>query len=144
MRKAETGQTITYKEFSVAAKRDVQSDGRHILDSARRMALNDGIVFGTKMNVGLVRLDDSQITHTGNHYVDKARRTARKGCKTLACAKYEKLSADEKVKHTLYGSALKLMAHVGKRQSIAKIEQHVVATHETKPDVDKLAMLFAK
>ena len=62
LRASEIGDLVTYASISEALGRDVTNGARSVLQSARRIVLNeDQMVFGVVTRVGLKRLSDVEI-----------------------------------------------------------------------------------
>ena len=81
------GQLVTYKELSTAIGKDVQTEGRSILNSARRIVQRElSYVFGTVANQGLKRLSDVEIVQTGAQTVSSIRHASRRGINRIAAA----------------------------------------------------------
>ncbi len=120
------GETIIYEDISAIIHRDIM-ECRHILDSARRKALNqDRIVFDCVRNVGLKRLDDKLIACIGDGVIPKLRRAIHRGRKALHCVKdFDSLSNVEKVKHNASLAVLGAVAVFTKPKKVARLEASI-------------------
>lgn len=142
---AQVGDTISYAELSELVGRDVQTSGRNTLNSARRMAMReDRYVFGVKIGVGLVRLDDSSIVDSGASGAVRARRAIRRGARVLSCVSdFNAMPNEKKIQHnamlSLYGALHEAMRPAG----IAKIETAVAKISGELP-MRKTLELFAQ
>jgi hypothetical protein len=117
------GQLITYTELDEAAKTSVQAHP-NILQTARRMMEREHrATFGTVRGIGIKRLGDEEIPDEASASIKRARNIARKGRRVLACANYEKLSAEARVRHTVTGTILGFMEQAGKRKTLNLAEQ---------------------
>lgn len=126
LREVTVGDTVTYKRLSQSIARDVQTDARGALQTARRLVMNeDRIVFDAVRGEGLVRLKDEQIVSLSDRARDHIRRTSRKTAKALVCVDYDALSPDMQVKHNTGLSMLGVIAELSTSKSVAKLESKV-------------------
>lgn len=133
MKDATPGQTLTYTELSKAIGRDVQEAARSNLRSARLKCRSEGIEFGVIASQGLKRLNDEEIVATGDYWIEKSRRTSKRGIRVLHNAKYEKLSPEARIKHNAAVSVLGVMALFGKPKTLQKVEGAVTASQSELP-----------
>lgn len=103
-------QVITYDELSTLIRRNAQKEGRGCLITAmRRLLMDKQIYFATVRGIGVKRCNDSQKVEESHSYVQRVRRTARKGAKIAASVhEFDKLPRDVQTRHntllSLYGA----------------------------------------
>jgi hypothetical protein len=120
---AAVGDVIGYGALSAAIGRDVQNSARHLLMSAqRRLQRERQMVFAPVVGVGIKRLDDAGIVGVGESIMARTGRSARRGIQKLACATYESLPNDLKVKHNAMLSAFGVLAHMTKSKTLRQLE----------------------
>lgn len=92
---------VEYTALSAAIGRNVQTDARHIMESARRRVLRSHrMVFEPVVNVGLKRLDDVGIVSLGPSYVGRIHNLSRRGAgKLAAVADFDALPNEAKIEH---------------------------------------------
>ncbi len=131
--RAEIGEVINYKELTEIIGRPAQEGGRGVLSSARRMAIRENKVkFGTITNVGLKRLNDSEIVAGTEHRLRHIGRTARRGLKDLACATGE-LSHEDVVKHNTGATLLAMLLETTRPHKIKRLEGAVATAQDQLP-----------
>lgn len=116
---------VTYAALSDVLGRDVRNGAWTVLASARRALQREGIVYGTIRKVGIKRLDDEEIVGTGRDALKKTRRASRRALNRLACADYDKLTNEGRIKHNTYVSMLGALNAITKEPQIRKIEAGV-------------------
>jgi hypothetical protein len=120
------GKLITYQEMSGLIDKDVQTEARHILTSARKITQREhGIVFGTIPEEGLKRLSDYEIVQTGQDTVVKIRRASHRGVTRIAVAQPEKLSLEQRTQQNTYLSFLAMLHLASQEKRIKKLEAKV-------------------
>lgn len=134
---------ITYEELSELIGRDVQREARHLLQSARRRALKrDRIVFGTVTGVGLRRLSDEEVAATGESFLKRIRRTARRASETVTCVQdFEKLPADAKAKHNATLSLAGVLRHFTQPRRVLQLEEKVLDSSHALPTAETIKLL---
>lgn len=91
------GESISYEELNKAAGRDVQTEARGSLGTARKMCQREHqMVFSPVRGEGLRRLTDGEIVDGADSDIARIRRTARRGAAKLACATYDNLEQELK------------------------------------------------
>lgn len=127
LEKANVGDRITYQEMGKIIQRDVQNEARCILDSARRILMNQKrVVFETVRMEGIKRLADNELVHTGENTRTQIRRITRRGLKKLACVQnFDGLTNVEKIKHNTEASVLGMLHQMSKPKTAARIESRV-------------------
>lgn len=134
LKKAGIGETVTYAELSGIVGRDVANGGRGTMMTARRLCQAEHqMVFGTVRKVGLKRLSDQEIVDTGEAVTKHIRKTARRGARRIACANYQALANDAKVRHNAQISLLGAIVALSKPSSIKRLEKSVAKEHEQLP-----------
>jgi hypothetical protein len=82
LRTASIGATVTYGTLSDAINENIQSH-RHYLISATRILEGEGVLFRTEINIGVRRIAATELPAVGQHAIDRARRTAKRGSSRL-------------------------------------------------------------
>jgi len=136
---AKIGDTITYETLSKAIGRDVRQFASGALNSARRTMLNEkGMVFGTENNVGLKRLDDSQIVNASEDDRRKMHRMSNRAIRKLGCVNFDGLSKENKQKHLTASAQFGALQMFSTASTNKKIEQKVEEKTMPVGDVLKL------
>jgi len=139
---AQVGQIITYETLSRLIGRDVQTEARNVLVSARKITQRElGYVFGTIQGEGLKRLSDIEIVQTGAQTVVKIRRSSRRGVERISNAVPEKLPIEGRVQMNTYLSVLAMLQTSLQNQRIKKLEERV-AQAESRLSLDKTLDAF--
>ena len=126
LEEAAVGDTITYEQLSTAIGRDVRKYAISALGTARRGVLQDKkFVFGCEANVGLVRLNDSQIVKTTESDRRRLQRTAKKSLTKLAVVDFAALPEDQRRSHIVASAQMGAIAMFATRSSSKKIEAKV-------------------
>ena len=137
----EVGQLVTYEELSSAIGRDVRKHARSSLGTARRGLLSQkGFVFGVELNVGLIRLCDSDIIKSTERDRVHLQRTAKRSLKKLTVVKFDGLSADEKRAHIVASAQIGTIAMFAAKTSAKKIESRVTTDSKALPIGDTLKL----
>jgi hypothetical protein len=107
------GDVVPYTLLSGAIGRNVQTDARHHLTSAReRVRRLYEMVFEPVVNVGMKRLDDVGIVGLGRVYRNRARRLAKRGRKKLVCVQdFAALPNELRIEHNTAMAQLGAVAH---------------------------------
>ena len=128
------GQLITYKEMSSAIGRDVQTEARAALNSARRIVQRElSYVFGTVPNEGLKRLNDVEIVQTGAQTVKSIRHASGRGIKRIAAADPSRLPVDSRIQMNTYLSVLGMLHVSLQEKRIKALEQRVAQAESRLP-----------
>jgi hypothetical protein len=139
---AQVGDVLTYKELSALIARDIQTEARGALMSARRITQRErGIVFGTIMNEGLKRLSDIEIVQTGAQAVVRIRHASRRGAERIGVAAPEKLPIEARVQMNTYLTVLAAMHSLSQEKRLKKLEERV-ARAESRLPLDKTLEAF--
>lgn len=126
LEKAQIGETITYDELSKVAMADVKEEKRGALMTAQKHVLNEKqFVFETIRNVGIKRINDSEIVAHAEGPIQRIQRISRRALRRLSCVDFEKLSNREKVLHNTKMSALGMLHHLSAPSKIKQIESAV-------------------
>lgn len=129
LEKAQIGDLINYEELSAIIGSDVQIKGRGSLQSARKMAMRDkGMVFESVRDIGIKRLADAEIVRSGQAYISRIRRHARRGMRVLVSVQnFEALPNDLKIRHNATASMLGAVAQFSGSAAQKRIEGAVEA-----------------
>ena len=134
------GELATYEQLSKAIGRDVRKYAIGALQSARKSLLNTKqIVFGVDDNVGVRRLDDSQIVQSTGLDRLKMQRHANRTIKKLSCVNYEGLSEPDKKRHIVASAQMGALALFSGKNA----EKKIASKAESKPiAIGKTLKLF--
>ena len=128
------GDTASYEDLSSAIGRDVRRFARSALQTARKRLLQDvGIVFGVAKNKGLVRLDDSQIIKTTEADRKKFNRQAKKTMQKLGVVKFDSLSDQDKMLHTIAAAQTGAMVLFSQASTTKKLAASVTTPADNLP-----------
>lgn len=131
---ANVGDTVTYETLSKAIGRDVRVHAINAMRSARLALLNEKkYVFGVEHNVGLVRLDDSQIVDSAESDRRKMKRAANRSMRKLEVVDFEKLPDEKKKQHTVAAAQMGAIAMFAAKSATKKIESKVDSTKQVLP-----------
>jgi hypothetical protein len=138
------GDTITYQELTDLIKRDVTKSGRGALRSAVRILLNEnGMLFGTVLKTGIKRLTPSEGVGFASDSISRIHREAGRGARRIAAVDYEKLGANDRMKHNATAAVLSAMHESTTSSRVRKIEAAVENKHKLAV-AETLAMLGGK
>lgn len=118
------GGEVSYEEIATAlGKQEFTTKLRGSLAAARKRLIREkGIVFGVNRAVGLKRLTPAEIVDASRGGIHRVSRQCRRSMKTLGCADFQRLSADEKIKHNASMSIYGALAASSSLSSIKRIE----------------------
>jgi hypothetical protein len=137
-----TGQLLTYRHLSQLIGRDVQTEARAVLGSARKIMQRErGFVFGTVIGEGLKRLNDVEIVQTGAQTIVSIRHASRRGAERVAKAAPEQLPLESRVRMNTYLSVLAMLHAATTERRIKKLEARV-AQAESRLPLDKTLEAF--
>jgi len=141
--KAEPSEVVTYDELSRLVKRNVQGDGRHVIQTARRMAQReDQIVFECVRNVGLRRMLDGEIAQLGRPAIRSIRRKVRRTARKIAClSDFDALTNDEKLRHNTDLSVLGVLGHCTEPRRVKKLAHKLLDSSHALPTAAALDVL---
>ena len=134
LREAEKGQTVTFEALSKAIARDVRSEARGALMTARLLVQRENrMVFDSVRNVGLMRLADEAIVDLSDKARDKVRKHANRTAKKLFCVDFDTLPNDKKIKHNAALSVFGVMAEIAAEKSMKRLIQQPNINHNQLP-----------
>jgi len=120
-----TGETLTYEEMEALIDRNPRPGckGYSNLYAARRMAENnERIVTCAVQNIGIKRLDDSQIANTGKTAISHISRSCYRAAKRLTCANFDALSNDDRITHNASLSMLGAIRQASNAAAVKRVE----------------------
>lgn len=129
------GETCSYAALTTSIGRNVQSEARSCLATARRLLQREQqMVFASVRGVGLKRLTDGEITTIGPQTLQKINRASRRGIHKLTCVqRFADLTNDEKIRHNTALSILGVFHEVSKTKSVKQIEVAVTGLQKQLP-----------
>lgn len=128
------GRLVTYKDLSAAIGRDVQTEARGVLYSARLIVQREiSYVFGTVPNEGLKRLSDVEIVQTGAQTVSRIRRASRSGINRITAADPVQLPVEARVQMNTYLSLLGMLHTSLQEKRLKQLEERVARAESRLP-----------
>ena len=150
LRPTKIGQSHNYRDLSKLIGRRVDApDGRHYLDSARRILAREGIYF-SPMNDhgirGLMRMNEEQkLAHGGEGGRKRIRRIARRGIKCLRTINTQELSSEKRSLVYIEQATMGAISQFASHQTIAEAERSANTTQtDTVPGVDHIVDLVRR
>lgn len=119
------GEVLTYDAMTAALGRDVRKHCSSNLQSAKRCCESNGVVLSVVRNQGYRRLDDVGIIASAEGDRRRVARSSKRAVRKLAFVEFEKLTDDEKRKHTVAAAQLGAVAHFATHGSKRRIESKV-------------------
>ena len=110
------GEVVTWDAMRLATNRDITGRERHLVQSARRIALRKGAAFGTVIGGGLKRLRPNEHTPEGQRRVKLIGRAARRGECVVAAADVARLEPNERLAHANTAAVLNALRSQARRQ----------------------------
>lgn len=131
----EVGNIVTYRQMSEEIGRDIQTEARGVLISARRITQRElGYIFGTIHGKGLQRLSDIEIVQTGAQTVVKIRHASRRGTERIAnVAMPENLPIESRIRMNCYLSMLAMVNSISQEKRLKKLEERVALAEARLP-----------
>ncbi len=135
LRAVEVGAQITYSELSQAVGRNVQTEARGCLNTARAiLQREDSTLFAPIRGIGLKRLTDGEIAQVGGQTLRHVNNSAKRGIRKLACVRdFNALTNEEKIRHNAAMSVLGVFYEVSKTKGIRQIEAAVAVVQKELP-----------
>lgn len=131
---------ISYQELSTLTGRDIVKH-RHILISARNMALRENIVFDVVFNYGIKRLSDSDVVKIESvRPLSKIRSAAKNGIKRINCA--QDISNEERIRVNASLSLFGTILLFSKSKAVDSIISDQVKNNYGELSYDKLVSIF--
>lgn len=127
LREAKIGETISYERLSKAIGRDVRQFAQCAIRTARNALIKEKIVFGVEANVGLVRLNDSEIVKSTEHDRQRLKRIGRKSLRKLEVVDYNALTPEDKRRHTTAAAQMGAIEMFASKATTNRIESKVTA-----------------
>lgn len=128
------GGDVSYADLSSLIGRNVQDEARGSLESARRMAYRDRLVFDVVRGVGLRRADDVAKVDGCHAGVQRLRRGAVRIGKRLASVEnFAALPNDKKIQHNTLASFAGVIAEATKPAQLKKLEDQVTKAQASLP-----------
>jgi len=119
-------EVVTYDELSRILGRDVRKSSRSNLTSARKMAIQDGIVTDAVRKVGIKRLTDERTVEcTGTVMRKRIRRACHRSARRLTAVRFDNLSDNLKQIHNAELSQLGALAEFSKDKVTKRIRSMV-------------------
>lgn len=140
--KMKVGDVLTYEEMKNMLKKDVQTQYRYIISSARRKARRDGIEFGTVSKVGIKRLNDSEIVGTSHSIYERTRRAAKRGVMVLQNANFDKLPDEQKTEYNTNMTLCGVLSTITSAKNVEKLHKRIAEIKTTLP-ISRTLELFS-
>lgn len=144
---AADGDIIGYADLNTVAHCDVQSEGRHLLRSARRIARREhAVVTDFVVNVGIERATPERATEVAYAFARKSDARVRDGLATIVTVDMTKLSPEARVGAMFVQAGLALRRMFGRRSVDRQLRAAVEAgpLKLVRPSSDDLQRLFRR
>lgn len=136
------GYVVTYLELTALAGRNVQGDGYGILYRARNRAEKQGVIFGTIVNEGLKRLEDSEIPSSADKAFLRIRHISKKGSRKLnGIQDLAAFNPDDRGRVIAQKSLLNIISTAATEKSIGKLLPACKTRIDYLPTAETLASL---
>jgi hypothetical protein len=138
------GEVLPYTTMQeVAGGRDVRRQARHLLDTARKLARKQGLVFRAVPRTGLVRLNDAEIVQTMESKRRHVFRTATVAKETLACARVQAVEEALQMKAAAYAGLFAAIGLMSQFQTMNKVRRLANTVSTPEQAAGKIFQLFA-
>lgn len=139
LKRLEPGDEVRWPELTRAVGRDVRSDARSALESARRVLLRDEkIRFGVVRGVGLRRMTDLEVATSGDAALRSISRKANREKKKIeAVQRPEDLPAGAMTQMHTHAALLGTLAYVTRPKEVQRLESVCAANN----GIDQSAVL---
>lgn len=134
-RQAAENETVTHETIGAVIGHDTRkTTGQSLVQAARHRILKESqIVMGSVRGVGWKRLAPEEITKIGPATVRTARRATSRGIANLMCAEFDRLSNEDKIKHSTSMSILGAMQLMASGPTLGRVEKRLIANNTTEP-----------
>lgn len=134
------GSVVTYVEMNEALGRNVQSEARGNLQSARNIALAEfGKVFRIERNVGLVLLSEEEKVKRAPRHVKRIHNAAKRAKSELATVDLSELSPTGKNQFNVVASQVTALHHMTSLNSTRRLADAVSNAQQQLPLAKTLA-----
>lgn len=134
---------ISYASLTAAIQRDVQNGARSVLNTARRMVLNDeGLVFETVRGVGLKLVPHDELHKVASSARRKAGRVASRGLRKLQTADFANMGPDARLRSVAEATVLQVQAHAAKQTTVKRLEAKLLPDQTLMPLKSATLALF--
>lgn len=124
---------VTYDELAARLGRGCRSHERgyaNLRSALKVLEAQERIVFFAVPGEGVQQANDQGIVGLSVAGLDRARNTAKRSIRKLACANYENLPNDLRIKHNATASILGVLAEMTKPSSVKRLEAAVSGTQQ--------------
>ena len=127
LKRMQIGDVVTYGELSAACGKPVSGQTFNLATARRFLVKHNHMVFEAIRNVGLRRLDDTELaTSASDKFVEKSRRHAKRSAQKMACIEdYSRLSPAAQLAHTIKISFFGAIAYMARKGQLEKASQAV-------------------
>lgn len=127
LKRMQIGDVVTYGELSAACGKPVSGQTFNLATARRFLVKHNHMVFEAIRNVGLKRLDDTELaTSASDKFVEKSRRHAKRSAQKMACIEdYSRLSPAAQLAHTIKISFFGAIAYMARKGQLEKASQAV-------------------
>lgn len=131
LRQLVIGETVPWQELSSLLGQDAQKEGRHYVDSARRvLRRRDRVVCDVVVGVGVKRLTPAEVAVLGHSYIRRLNRAARRGKQKLATLTNEQwsgLTPEQKTAFQLGQGMLGVLANATAPRKVEVVERQLAS-----------------
>jgi alkylated DNA nucleotide flippase Atl1 len=127
LKRMQIGDVVTYGELSAACGKPVSGQTFNLATARRFLVKHNHMVFEAIRNVGLKRLDDTELaTSASDKFVEKSRRHAKRSAQKMACVEdYSRLSPAAQIAHTIKISFFGAIAYMARKGQLEKASRAV-------------------
>ena len=126
---------LSYEKLrDIADEEDIRDKKRHLLTSAVRKCLNEGIVIECVFSIGMKRMTNETIDTVADHARQAIHRRSKKVKRAMKAVDYDRLNDDQKKEHCAkiaFNGAIEMFS---KPSAIAKIKANQEATAKATPE----------
>lgn len=147
LRQAKVGDTVAYKDLSAAIARDVCSDARAAMGTARAiLQREDKMIFDAVRGEGLKRLADVEIVSLGDRARAHVRRVSRNAVKKIVCVDYDALPKEKQTEHntalSMFGVFCELATDKSTKRLSSSVESASAALPIAKASIAALGLVI--
>jgi hypothetical protein len=142
LRPLQPGAFISYSALSALISRDVQTEARPVLETARKTLLAEGIRFDVVRAEGLKRMTDAEIALSGTSEVRGVHRRANAGLRRLSAVRdFDGLQNGEKVAHNTAAAQLGILSHASSSHQTKRLTKTVGTVRLDGPTTEAIAAI---
>jgi hypothetical protein len=134
LKQLKVGEVIDYAELNKLFDGDVQGKHRYLLETARRVILNEErVVLECVFGKGVKRLENDAIPAIAEQARTRINRISKGASKKLACVDYDKLTNEQRLDWNTHMSMMGALTLVTKTASVKQLRAAVSTQQERLP-----------